>query len=65
MHCINLEYTGEYCSLISAPDKFCYLKSLWTNEIWYVSSKWFFLTSFTWQYCGTHTYHIYATIHLC
>ena len=47
MHCIKLEYTDGNCLLISVLDKFCHFESLWTNGIWYVSSKCFFLIPFT------------------
>ena len=64
IHCINVEYTGRCCLLISVLDKFCHVDSLLENGIWYVLSKCFFLIPFAWQYCDTHTYRIYSTIYL-
>ena len=64
MDCI----TGGYyllIILISVLDKFCHLQSLMVIGIRYVFSEHFFLIPFTCLYCGTHTYHVYATIHLC
>ena len=50
--------TGRYYLLISALDKFCHLKSLWVNGIWYVSSE-CFLTDPFYMVILCHSYLLY------